>query len=307
MALPAVGGSSGPAGYQDQNLVKVADYLHAHGYSKAAAAGIAGTIAGESGGNPESAGSGGRGLIGWTPPSTLPNSAFTGNAQHDLIAQAAEIIVFNQKNDPGSIHQLNSFTDPVKAADFYSRVFERPARPLSDVRPDVATWVFGQITGIGGGLSGTASSGPISQDLFGGIAGDLLNPALSSLGVSSLTDLFERGFLIVVGIILIIFGVIKLGSSTSRQSSGHSDVRDSDADSSDDTEDDYVDDPRLEAAYDRAEASGELLPDEAHDTNPSKHTAPGHVKGRRSVAGATSAGESQTIEEFGKRGPKLAA
>lgn len=295
---------AGPAGYQDQNLVKVADYLHAHGYSKAAAAGIAGTIAGESGGNPESAGSGGRGLIGWTPPSKLPNSAFTGNVQHDLIAQAAQIIVYNQQNDPGSIHTLNSFTDPVKAADFYSRVFERPAVPLSDVRPNVATWVFGQISGVGGGLSGTAS-GPISQDLFGGIAGDLLNPALSSLGVSSLTDLFERGFLIVVGIILIIFGVIKLGSGgSSNRKSPSMGVSDSDGGSDDDG---AVDDPRLEAAYDRAEASGEILPDEAHDTNPSKHTAPGHVKGRGNIPGVASDSGAQTVEEFGKRGPKLAA
>ena len=51
--------------------------------AECAAAGIAGNIYQESKGNPESVGSGGGGLIGWTP---LPSGFVTGNVQADLQA-----------------------------------------------------------------------------------------------------------------------------------------------------------------------------------------------------------------------------
>lgn len=315
MAVPASGGG-GPAGYADANLLKVAQYLMSHGYSKAAAAGIAGTIAGESTGNPESQGSGGRGLIGWTPPGTLPNSAFTGNVQHDLIAQAAEIIVYNNRIGSAEVSGLNKLKDPVAAADFYSQHFEHPAVVNSDVRPDVAKWVFNNVTGGTTGTPVSGSVGPVSQDLFGGIAGDLLNPVLNVLGVSSLGDLFERAGLILFGIVLIIFGVIKLGvgghgsSGSSGSGSGSSSGRMGSTADQGKAGSDEVDDPSLEKAYDKAEAAGELLPDEAHDTNPGKHTAPSHVKGRGSVEGVGKARQGSAakgIEEFGKAGPALAS
>jgi hypothetical protein len=67
---PASGGSAGTpgtsatgatSGSASQNYLTIANYLVQNGYSKAAAAGICGCIAGESGGDPESLQPGGTG------------------------------------------------------------------------------------------------------------------------------------------------------------------------------------------------------------------------------------------------------
>ena len=152
---PAVPGTAGtvsagtagtvPAGTSDQNLNTIGLELYKMGYSQAAAAGIAGCVAGESGGDPESQGSGGRGLIGWTPPGKLPDSAFTGNVTADLNAQIQEIDVYNRTNWASYIPMLNAQSDPVAAADFYSQYFERPAVTYSDVRSGVAQSVYAYI------------------------------------------------------------------------------------------------------------------------------------------------------------------
>jgi hypothetical protein len=144
----AASGAGSPApgapasGTEMQNLMYVAEYMTTQGYTDAAAAGIASCVAGESGGNPESQGSGGRGLIGWTPPGKLPDSAFTGNVPADLAAQSQAIIAYN--NDQGQllIAGLNAQTSPVSAAMYYSLHFERPLVPYSDVRPLIATQVY---------------------------------------------------------------------------------------------------------------------------------------------------------------------
>jgi LysM repeat protein len=132
------------------NLLAIAQYLVDNGYSKAAAAGIASCIYGESGGNPESVGSGGGGLIGWTPlGSARPNANIvTGNPSQDLITQMADILYYNS-NEIGQskVTELNSQTDPVAAADFFSQNFERPAVTDSDVVPSVAEQVFSELGG----------------------------------------------------------------------------------------------------------------------------------------------------------------
>jgi hypothetical protein len=125
------------------NYLTIGRYMTANGYSAAAAAGIAGCVAGESSGNPEAAGSGGDGLIGWTPPSTGP--ALTGNASADLDTQLPAVVAYNNAQGSQLIAMLNQISDPVQAADFYSQHFERPAVTDSDVRPAVATWVYGQL------------------------------------------------------------------------------------------------------------------------------------------------------------------
>jgi hypothetical protein len=141
VTIPSVGSGSLGTG-ATQNLLYVAEFMVANGYSKAAAAGIASCVNGESGGNPEAQGTGGRGLIGWTPPSKLPDSAFTGNAAADLPAQCAEILNYNNEQGAGLIAMLNSQTSPVSAAMFYSLHFERPLIPYSDVSPTVATKIY---------------------------------------------------------------------------------------------------------------------------------------------------------------------
>jgi uncharacterized protein YukE len=130
-----------------QNEITVAMFLVENGYSKAAAAGVAACVAGESSGNPEAVGSGGWGLIGWTPqtPGQYQNLYPTGNASADLARQIPAILAYNNSN--GNVAALNSITDPVQAARYYSQNFERPLVTFSDVRPDVATAVYQALGG----------------------------------------------------------------------------------------------------------------------------------------------------------------
>jgi LysM repeat protein len=129
-------------------LLAIGQYLVDNGYSAAAAAGVASCIDGESGGNPESEGDGGGGLIGWTPlGSASPDTdIITGNPATDLLTQLADILYYNT-NEIGQtqVDELNSQTDPVAAADFYSQNFERPAVTDSDVVPSVADQIYSEL------------------------------------------------------------------------------------------------------------------------------------------------------------------
>jgi hypothetical protein len=132
------------------NLLAIGQYLVDNGYSKAAAAGVASCVDGESRGNPESVGSGGGGLIGWTPlGSAAPNANIvTGNASADMLTQLADILYYNSNEIGASqVAELNSQTDPVAAADFFSQHFEKPAVTNSDVQPSVAEQVFSELGG----------------------------------------------------------------------------------------------------------------------------------------------------------------
>jgi hypothetical protein len=130
-------------------LLAVGQYLVENGYSDAAAAGVASCVDGESGGNPESVGSGGGGLIGWTPiSSAAPNSnIITGNAAQDMMAQLSDLLYYNSTEIGQSlVDELDSQTDPVAAADFYSQNFEKPAVTDSDVVPSVAEQIFSELS-----------------------------------------------------------------------------------------------------------------------------------------------------------------
>lgn len=132
------------------NLLAVAQYLVEHGYSKVAAAGVAGCVVGESVGNPESVGSGGGGLIGWTPiGSAAPNpNIITGNPAKDMMTQLSDLLYYNSTEIGQSwVSQLNAMKDPVAAADFYSANFEKPAVLYSDVRPSVAQQILSELGG----------------------------------------------------------------------------------------------------------------------------------------------------------------
>jgi LysM repeat protein len=132
------------------NLLAIGQYLVNNGYSKAAAAGVASCVDGESGGNPESVGSGGGGLIGWTPlGSAAPNAnIITGDSSSDMMTQLSDILFYNS-NEIGQslVTELNSQSDPVAAADFYSQNFEKPAVTDSDVVPSVAEQIFSELGG----------------------------------------------------------------------------------------------------------------------------------------------------------------
>jgi Phage tail lysozyme len=129
-------------------LLAVAQYLVKNGYSDTAAAGVASCVDGESGGNPESVGSGGGGLIGWTPISAAaPNpNIITGNAAQDMMTQLGDLLYYNSTEIGRSlVSQLNGISDPVAAADFYSQNFEKPAVTDSDVVPSVAEQILSEL------------------------------------------------------------------------------------------------------------------------------------------------------------------
>jgi len=131
-AQPACSASA--SGLLPENYATIFTFLTGHGYSPMAAAGIAGNIYQESKGDPESAGSGGGGLIGWTP---LPAGFVTGNVAADLQTQLNALLAFNQQWAQ-YIPALNAATSPAEAADIYMNDFERPGLPQAGNREAAA-------------------------------------------------------------------------------------------------------------------------------------------------------------------------
>ena len=119
------------------NVTAIVSFLLDNGYSRNAAAGIAGNIYQESKGNPESVGSGGGGLIGWTP---LPSGFVTGNPAADLRTQLPAILTYN-KGWSGYLPALNSAATPASAADIYVSDFERAGIPVTGTREASASAV----------------------------------------------------------------------------------------------------------------------------------------------------------------------
>lgn len=116
------------------NMVQIASYLASHGATKAAAAGIASCIWGESNGNPESVGSGGFGLIGWTGNTVgLPNgfNGPTGNVTADMDAELSGVVGYIDAE--GGFGPINAQNTPVGAAQVFSSQYERPAVMYSDI------------------------------------------------------------------------------------------------------------------------------------------------------------------------------
>ena len=125
---------TGTAGMLPENYAAIVDFLVAHGYADFAAAGIAGNIFQESKGNPESVGSGGGGLIGWTP---LPSGFVTGNPAADLQTQLNALLTYNQGWSQ-FLPALNAATSATQAADIYMNDFERPGFPAAANREQAA-------------------------------------------------------------------------------------------------------------------------------------------------------------------------
>jgi hypothetical protein len=231
-------------GYYENNLVAEAEFLMANGYSRAAAAGIAGTTAGESAGNPESVGSGGAGLIGWTPPSSAsPHSNIvTGNAQQDFDNQLDDLLAYANSNSSEAVARggvnlstLKGATDPTQAASWWS-AFEGPLVPGSDVRGSVATDVYNALSGYSpntgytqpaaGGAQTTASTGSSSSGgtqcvgvtLFGHCFGATI-PSISALEGDVMNWLERAGLFILGGVFLIMGLYIMVKDTGSAKSS----------------------------------------------------------------------------------------
>jgi hypothetical protein len=127
------------AGLLPQNVTAIVSFLVAHGYSDNAAAGIAGNMYQESKGDPESVGSGGGGLIGFTP---LPSGYVTGNPTADLQKQLSAVLTYNQ-GWSSYLPALNSAASPSDAAYIYVTDFERAGIPAASTREASATDVAG--------------------------------------------------------------------------------------------------------------------------------------------------------------------
>ena len=143
-AGPAVSGS------QTQNGTTIYKYLRSNGYTPMQAAGAIASIWGESGWNPEAAGTGGRGLIAWTPPSKLPDSAFTGNAAHDMSAQLPLILEFVSSNgDQQYVNMMAGAPTVNDAAQIWGQKVERYG--INDVHTqgvDLATQIAKTVDGV---------------------------------------------------------------------------------------------------------------------------------------------------------------
>jgi hypothetical protein len=126
--------SASASGPLPANYAAIVGFLTSHGYTGNAAAGIAGNIYQESGGNPESEGDGGGGLIGWTP---LPGGYVTGNPAADLQTQLTAILAFN-KIWAQYVPTLNAASSPAAAADIYVTDFERAGVPAAGTREAAA-------------------------------------------------------------------------------------------------------------------------------------------------------------------------
>jgi hypothetical protein len=113
-----------------ENTTAIVRFLLAHGYSDNAAAGIAGNIYQESKGDPEAIGSGGGGLIGWTP---LPAGYVTGDVSADLDTQLSAILTYNGIWSQ-YISELNAASTPADAASIYVTDFERAGIPAAATR-----------------------------------------------------------------------------------------------------------------------------------------------------------------------------
>jgi len=127
----------GGTGMLPYNYATIINFLVAHGYTAIAAAGVAGNIYQESKGDPESIGTGGGGLIGWTP---LPSGFVTGNPAADLQTQLNALLSYNQ-GWAQYIPVLNGATNPTDAAYIYMTYFERPGIPAAYNRESAAVAV----------------------------------------------------------------------------------------------------------------------------------------------------------------------
>lgn len=116
------------------NYATIVNFLIGHGYTSMAAAGVAGNIYQESGGNPESGDGAVGGLIGWTP---LPSGYVTGNPSADLQTQLGGLLAFNDRLGE-FLPALNAATTPAGAAYLYMIDFERPSNPEASNRENSA-------------------------------------------------------------------------------------------------------------------------------------------------------------------------
>lgn len=147
-AATGAGPAGGATGSEMANGRELYNYLRTNlfGGNKIAAAGAAASIWGESTWNPFAVGTGGRGLIGWTPPSTISDAAFSGG----MATQLPAILRFvTSSGDSGVIAEMFQATSVLQAANEWGVGVERFG--INDVHPE----------GVALASSFMASGGPV--------------------------------------------------------------------------------------------------------------------------------------------------
>lgn len=126
------GPMGGPTGGNSANGTELFQYLMANvfGGDPIAAAGAVASIWGESGWNPFAQGTGGRGLIGWTPPGSISDSDFNGGMRTQL---PAIIRFIASSGDWGVINRMKSSSSVFDAANLWGVGVERFG--INDVHP----------------------------------------------------------------------------------------------------------------------------------------------------------------------------
>ena len=175
-AASAAAASDTATGSQTTNGTTIYKYFRQVGWPPITAAGAIASIFGESGWNPESSGTGGDGLIGWTPPSTGP--ALTGNAANDMKTQLPAIIDFVNKNgDQAAVASMAKASTVLAAANIWGPDVERFG--INDVHSSgvtAATSIANSVDPSAKLVSGEAAGGLMPGFGDGGTIPVLLEP-----------------------------------------------------------------------------------------------------------------------------------
>jgi TP901 family phage tail tape measure protein len=191
------GPPGGATGSEMQNGIELYNYLltNLFGGSKIAAAGAAASIWGESSWNPFAQGTGGRGLIAWTPPGTISDANFSGGMR----TQLPMIIQFvNTSGDWGAISQMKGASSILEAANIWGMQVERYG--INDVHSTglaLAAQIMGAVAAAP--KAGVSTSPVTGEQTFNGYSYALGGPVA-----------FDSGF-----------GILKPGYSLAYNGLGH--------------------------------------------------------------------------------------
>jgi hypothetical protein len=178
-AAQAGGPAGGATGSDMANGRELYNYLlrNLFGGNKIAAAGAAASIWGESSWNPFAQGTGGRGLIGWTPPSTISDADFKGG----MATQLPAILRFvTSSGDAGVIAEMFQAGSVLQAANEWGVGVERFG--INDVHPE----------GVALASSFMAGGGPVA-DAIRSVTSNLSNQEAMAVSSWLLTRMNPAG------------------------------------------------------------------------------------------------------------------
>lgn len=202
------------------NAAAIFQGLLGGGLTPVAASGVLGNIEAESGGNLDSVGDGGGGLLGYTPISSAPAGGAPGSSLSD---QISAVLAYITNSYPGGVSQLDSFTTPTAAGESFAQYGERCAAcgyqdgtSQLAVRGSNAQEVYNayQTGSLGSGTTNPATGS--TTDYPGGSLDPLNWPqdVGQSIGtaVTSGEDFAVKMALVTVGLGLAVLGIWKLAN-----------------------------------------------------------------------------------------------